>query len=65
MMKGPVRELLPIGPLKVRLRMPEGVKSRKVQLLAARTKPRVERSGEHLAITVPSVLDHEVIAIDI
>jgi len=65
MMKGPVRELLPVGPLKVRLRMPEAVKSRNVQLLAARTKPRVERSGEHLAITVPSVLDHEVIAIDI
>jgi hypothetical protein len=63
MMKGPVRELLPVGPLKVRLHTSE--KPRTIQLLAAKTRPRVERSAEHLTITVPSVLDHEVIAIDI
>ena len=63
MMKGPVRELIPVGPLKVRFRMPDGVKT--VRLLAANKTPHVERAGRHLTVSVPSVLDHEVIAIDL
>jgi putative glycosyl hydrolase-like family 6 (GHL6) protein len=64
MMKGPVRELLPVGPLKVRLRVSDA-KVRNIRLLAARKAPQIARSGEHLTITVPSILDHEVIAIDL
>jgi len=25
----------------------------------------VERSGQHLSLTVPSILDHEIVAIDL
>jgi Beta-galactosidase trimerisation domain len=65
MMKGPLREAIPIGPLTTRIRLPEGSRARKVQLLTARTTPRVEESGGVVTVTVPSVDIHEVIAIDL
>ena len=65
MMKGPARELIPIGEQKVRLRLPEGSRASNVRLLAAEKCPRVERSGQYLTVIVPSILDHEVVAIDL
>jgi hypothetical protein len=65
MMKGPLRELIPVGPQRVRLRLPKGTAPRRVHLLAADVAPRVERAGEELMLTVPSILDHEVVAIDL
>jgi hypothetical protein len=65
MMKGPVRELIPIGEQQVRLRLPAGTTAKTVRLLAAGTSPRIARSGAWLDITVPSVLDHEVVAVDL
>jgi len=64
MMKGPVRELIPIGEQKVRVRLPEGWSPRKVHLLAAGKTLRFTRDGSQLTFTVPSILDHEVAAID-
>jgi len=65
MMKGPVRELIPVGPLQIKLRLPEGVRPRRVRLLAANKNLPVERTGQHIRIVVPSVLDHEIVAIDV
>ena len=65
MMKGPVRELIPVGEQKVRIRLPNGLRAKKVHLLAADKSPRVQRNGAELTITVPSILDHEVVAIDV
>jgi hypothetical protein len=65
MMKGPIRELISIGEQKVTLRLPEGTKARRIRLLAAEKTPKAGHSGQHLALTVPTILDHEVIAIDL
>jgi len=65
MMKGPVRELIPVGPQRVRLRLPGDARPWKVRLLAAGQSPRVRRRGPVLEFTVPGVLDHEVVAIDL
>jgi len=65
MMKGPVRELVPIGEQQVRLRLPAGTMAGTIRLLAAGTNPRVARSGAWLDITVPSILDHEIVAVDL
>jgi hypothetical protein len=65
MMKGPVRELIPLGEQKVRLRLPDGARAKKVQLLAAGKVLRAEHSGPYLSVTVPSILDHEVLAVDL
>jgi len=64
MMKGPVRELIPVGEQRVRVRIPDGDAVARVQLLVADATPRVERSSTYLDVTVPSITDHEVVAID-
>jgi hypothetical protein len=64
-MKGPFREFIPVGAQNVRVRLPEGIRAKKVHLLVADKTPHTEHRGADLSITVPSILDHEVIAIDI
>jgi hypothetical protein len=64
MMKGPVREPVPVGPHVVRVRLP-GEKPTRVKLLVAGTAVHPRRSGDWLEVTVPSVLEHEVVAIDL
>ncbi len=64
MMKGPLREVFPIGPLKVRVRLPAGARARRVRLLTADTSLQVDQL-DTINVTVPSVAVHEVIAIDL
>jgi hypothetical protein len=45
--------------------VPAGRAVRRVTLLVAGGTPRVERSGNVLTLTVPSIVDHEVVAIDL
>ncbi len=65
MMKGPLREVVPVGPLRVRVRLPPGTRAGQVRLLTADTSPAVQDEGRVLAVTVPSVGIHEVVAIDL
>jgi hypothetical protein len=65
MMKGPLREVFPVGPLKVRVRLPAGAQPKRVQLLTGRSTIQAQPAGGVLTLTVPSVHVHEVIAIDI
>jgi hypothetical protein len=65
MMKGPARELIPVGEQVVRLRLPEGTQPRGIQFLCSEQWPRVVQAGQTLTIVVPRVVDHEVIAIDL
>jgi hypothetical protein len=64
LMKGPVRELIPIGEQRVRLKVPAGRQVAGVRLLAAGVTPEVRYELDALAIRVPSILDHEVVAVD-
>ncbi len=64
-MKGPVRELLPIGPQVVRVRLPQDKPVRRVQLLRAGITPPVAEESGCLVVTVPSILDNEIVAIDL
>jgi hypothetical protein len=64
-MKGPFREFFPTGPHQVRVRLPEGAKPRRVQLLTAGAEPRTEQAGQWLSVTVPSIELHEVVAVDL
>jgi len=65
MMKGPLRETIPVGPLTVRIRVPTGVHVSSVRLLTAASTPRTASSNGVLTVTVPLVELHEVIAIDL
>jgi hypothetical protein len=64
MMKGPLREVVPVGPQRARIRLPDGLRPRKVQLLTAGTTITPRMVGAVCTVTVPSVDVHEVIAID-
>jgi putative glycosyl hydrolase-like family 6 (GHL6) protein len=65
MMKGPLREIFPIGPLRVRIHLPSGAAAKQVRLLTAGTSLDARASEGVLVATVPSVDVHEVIAIDL
>ena len=65
MMKGPVRELQPIGEQRVRVLLPDGSKARGVRLLVSGGAPAFRQSGRWLEVTVPSVLAHEVVGVDL
>ena len=65
MMKGPIRELYPVGAQTVRLRLPQGRTAARVHLLIGGGEPPiVQRSDNALTVVVPSVLDHEIVAVD-
>ena len=65
MMKGPFRELIPIDEQRVTLRIPEGTRAGKVQLLVANSTPEYQVNDQTISLVVPSILDHEVIAVDL
>jgi hypothetical protein len=65
MMKGPFREILPIGPQKVRVRLPDGAKAREVKFLVSAAKPQWRQSGAWIETTTPLIELHEVVAIDL
>jgi hypothetical protein len=64
MMKGPFRGLIPIGEQRVVVKLPEGATAGRVHLLVAGQEVPVEQVGPRLTVTVPSIRDHEVVAID-
>jgi hypothetical protein len=64
-MKGPYRDFVSIGAQTLKLRLPSGVHANHARLLVADKNLAIERSGPVLTVTVPSILDHEVVAIDI
>ena len=65
MMKGPYRELLPVGEQRVVVRLPEGSRARRVRLLREGRELPVQQEGAELSLKVPSILDLEVVAIDV
>jgi hypothetical protein len=64
-MKGPYRDFFPIGVQILKLHLPSGIRANHVRLLVADKSVAFELSGSVLKVTVPSILDHEVVAIDI
>jgi hypothetical protein len=64
MMKGPVREATPIGPLTVRVRLGDRRPPSMVSLLTAGATAPVRVENGALVVDVPSVSVHEVVAFD-
>ena len=64
-MKGPYRDFFPVGPHTIRLRLPGDVHAKRARLLVADKNVAIERASSTVSISVPSILDHEVVAIDL
>jgi len=60
----PIDELVPVGPMKISLRLPAGNRGHRVKALVSglTAKPTREKGWIHIGLN--SVLDHEVIVVD-
>ncbi len=65
MMKGPIREIIPIGEQRVSVRLPQSARVNKVQTLVDRKPREFQIRNGRLNLIVPSIGIHEVIAIDL
>jgi len=65
MMKGPYREIMPVGPYTVSLAIPADVKVGAVRLLESGATPKSSRDGDRLVVEVPAIHLHEVVAVDL
>jgi hypothetical protein len=65
LMKGPLREIIPVGSQRVSVRLPAGTRARQVHLLTANTTPQFSQANGTITLIVPSIDVHEVIAIDL
>lgn len=65
MMKGPVREIIPITAQQVSVQVPVARSVKQVQLLVAGTRPHYTNTGGFVRLEVPSIGLREVIAIDL
>jgi hypothetical protein len=45
--------------------MPDGLRARSVRFLVANTTPQFRQDGEWVDVSVPSIAEHEVVAIDV
>ncbi len=57
-------DLIPAGPLQVSVRLPASVRGKSVRLLVAGGTARGTQANGWTRVTVPSVLDHEVLLIE-
>ena len=64
MMKGPFRDLYPVSA-NVEIKIPDNQKVTGVRLLFSDKTPAFERKGNKIALTVPEIADHEIIAINL
>ena len=62
--RAPIHELIPVGPLQITLTLPEGFTPSTGRLLVAETDVTPVLQGGVINITLPTVLDHEVIVIE-
>jgi hypothetical protein len=64
-MKGPLRELIPSQPQKVRVRVPKGRQVKSVRFLVSSTQPRYKTVGAAIEVDVPPFELNEAVAIDL
>jgi hypothetical protein len=61
--RGPIDELIPVGPMRVGVRLPEGVQGRGVQLLVSSRKPGLQLRDGWARFELDSIIDHEAVVI--
>ena len=59
----PVHELIPIGPLRVRIKLPSGVRAKSLRLLVSKQKATGSVAGGWNRFEIRSIVDHEVVVL--
>lgn len=62
--RGPIDELIPVGPIDVGVRLTEGVRGAARLLVSEKAAMKVSRNAGWLKLSIPSITDHEVIVIE-
>jgi hypothetical protein len=62
--RAPVEELIPVGPLKIRVRTTAKGDVRNARLLVSRRSAALTVNGGITTLELPSILDHELVVID-
>jgi hypothetical protein len=62
--RSPIDELVPIGPLAVKVRLPQDVKGTRARLLVAGAAVAPKTAGGFASFEIKTVLDHEVVVIE-
>lgn len=60
----PIDELVPVGPVDVGIHLPGDVRGNSAKMLVSNTVLRPTRDQGWVKVTIPAVLDHEVLVID-
>jgi hypothetical protein len=58
--RAPVDELIPVGPMTVRVQLPAGVRGNRIQLLVSKRSAKVATKNGWAHFELPTILDHEV-----
>jgi hypothetical protein len=61
--RAPVDELIRVGPLSVRVRLPAGVRGNRIQLLVSKRSAKAAVKNGWTRFDLPTILDHEVAVI--
>jgi hypothetical protein len=61
--RAPVDELIRVGPLSVRVRLPAGVRGNRIQLLVSKRSTKAAVKNGWTRFDLPTILDHEVAVI--
>ena len=61
--RAPVHELIPVGPFKVRIRLPQGVQPTMLKMLVSQENGAAAAENGWVQFELKSVLDHEVVVI--
>ena len=61
--RAPIDELIPIGPLEVKVHIPDALRSRTAKLQVAGTTMGLTVGDQWAVFTIPSILDHELVLI--
>ncbi len=62
--RAPVHELIPVGPLSVRIRPMEGLRPQRARLLVAGKDIACPAENGWLSLSLASLVDHEVIVVE-
>ena len=62
--RAPVEEFIPVGPVKVKIRLPRGTSTRTARLLVAGGRRPVSVSGGQASLEISSITDHEVVVLE-
>ncbi len=61
--RAPLDELIAVGPFHVRVKLPDDIKAPGARLLVSKNQPAVQVRDGWAALTVTSLLDHEVVVL--